>query len=66
MDFYKKVLTALNLDISITPNIGMPNGNYRKLLDSSIARDLGWDPKVDIDEGISSTIKWYLANRLAI
>jgi dTDP-D-glucose 4,6-dehydratase len=35
-------------------------------MDSSIARDLGWNPKVDIDEGINSTIKWYLANRLAI
>jgi GDP-L-fucose synthase len=44
----------------------MPNGNYRKLMDSSIARDLGWNPNVDIDEGINSTIKWYLANRLAI
>jgi hypothetical protein len=66
MDFYKKVLTALNLDISITLNSDMPNGNYRKLMDSSIARDLGWNPNVDIDEGINSTIKWYLANRLAI
>ena len=66
MDFYKKVLTSLNLDISVTPNNDMPNGNYRKLMDSSIARDLGWNPKVDIDEGINSTIKWYLANRLAI
>jgi GDP-L-fucose synthase len=66
MDFYKKVLIALNLEVSITPNSDIPNGNYRKLMDSSIARDLGWDPKVDIDEGIDSTIKWYLANRLAI
>jgi len=66
IDFYKKVLLALNLDVPITPNRDIPNGNYRKLMDSSIARDLGWDPKVDIDEGIDSTIKWYLANRLAI
>ena len=66
MDFYKRVLIALNLEVSITPNSDIPNGNYRKLMDSSIARDLGWDPKVDIDEGINSTIKWYLSNRLAI
>lgn len=64
-DFYRKVLEALNLDVSITNNNDMPSGNYRKLLDSSIARKFEWNPKINIDEGIKSTIKWYLENRMA-
>lgn len=65
MDYYKKVLTTLNLDLTVTSNLKMPNGNYRKLMDSTLARNFGWDPKIDIDEGIKSTIKWYLENRIA-
>ena len=65
MDYYKKVLTTLNLDIRVTSNLKMPNGNYRKLMDSTLARNFGWDPKINIDEGIKSTIKWYLENRIA-
>jgi len=65
MDYYKKVLTTLNLDITVTSNLKMPNGNYRKLMDSTLARNFGWDPKINIDEGIKSTIKWYLENGIA-
>jgi GDP-L-fucose synthase len=59
LEIYKKVLTRLDLDLPIVPNNLMPNGNYRKLMDSSIARSFGWDPKISLDQGISSTIKWY-------
>jgi nucleoside-diphosphate-sugar epimerase len=65
VDYYKKVLTALNLDITVAANLKMPNGNYRKLMDSTLARNFGWNPKINIDEGIKSTIKWYLENRIA-
>jgi GDP-L-fucose synthase len=65
LDYYKKVLTALNLDITVASNLKMPNGNYRKLMDSTLARNFGWDPKINIDEGIKSTIKWYLENGIA-
>jgi GDP-L-fucose synthase len=65
MDYYKKVLTTLDLDIAVTSNLKMPNGSYRKLMDSTLARNFGWDPKINIDEGIKSTIKWYLENRIA-
>jgi GDP-L-fucose synthase len=65
VDFYKKVLTVLNLDITVTSNLNMPNGHYRKLMDSTLARNFGWNPKINIDEGIKSTIKWYLENGVA-
>ena len=40
----------------------MPNGNPRKLLDSSKINDLGWTSKTSLEEGISKTYKWYLEN----
>jgi len=38
-----------------------PNGNPRKLLDSSRANLLGWEPKVKFEDGIKLTYNWYLS-----
>lgn len=43
-------------------DISMPNGNPRKLLDSSKINDIGWTSKTSLEEGISKTYKWYLEN----
>ncbi len=41
-----------------------PGHDLRYGLDSlKIARELGWRPQVDITEGLSVTIDWYLENR---
>ncbi len=37
-----------------------PNGNPRKLLDSTRANLLGWEPKVKFEDGIKITYNWYL------
>ena len=34
-----------------------PDGMYRKLMDSSKARSLGWKPQITLDEGIERTVK---------
>ena len=39
-----------------------PNGNPRKLLDSSRATELGWYPKTSFEEGLAKTYRWYLEN----
>lgn len=43
-------------------NTKYPDGNPRKLLDSSKILSYGWKPKVKIDEGLDRTYKWYLEN----
>lgn len=39
-----------------------PDGTPRKLLDVSKLNALGWKAKISLDEGISQTYQWYLAN----
>jgi dTDP-glucose 4,6-dehydratase len=40
-----------------------PSHDRRYLLDSSlIRRELGWSPQVGFDQGISTTINWYMEN----
>ena len=37
-----------------------PDGNPRKLLDSSKILSYGWKPKVNILQGLKMTYDWYL------
>ena len=37
-----------------------PNGNPRKLLDSTRANMLGWEPKTKFEDGVKLTYDWYL------
>ena len=39
-----------------------PNGNPRKLLDSTRANALGWSPKTTFEDGLQKTYEWYLKN----
>ena len=38
-----------------------PDGTARKLLDSGRIRQLGWSPKVMLEQGLERTYQWYLA-----
>ena len=39
-----------------------PNGNPRKLLDSTKANELGWKTKTSFEDGLQKTYSWYLTN----
>jgi len=43
-------------------NKSLPKGVKRKLLDSSLIRQLGWKPQIKLEEGIKKTYKWYINN----
>jgi len=36
--------------------------DYRYSIDSSLLKSLGWSEKINFDEGLKKTIKWYLEN----
>jgi GDP-L-fucose synthase len=37
-----------------------PDGSPRKLLDISLLRDLGWSPRITLQDGIETTYRWFL------
>ena len=43
-------------------NKSMPDGNNKKLLDSSKITNLGWSPKINLKDGLNSTYRWFLKN----
>ena len=40
----------------------MPDGNPRKLLDSTLINNLGWSAKTSLENGLKLTYNWYLKN----
>lgn len=41
-----------------------PDGMPRKLLDTSRINELGWNPTIDLQDGLKSTYAWYLSSNL--
>ena len=58
--FYEISMEILGYQGKLTADTSKPNGNLRKLMDSTMARDLGWAPSTNIQDGILKTYKWYL------
>ena len=50
---------AVNFTGSITFDASKPDGTHRKLLDISRLRALDWEAKIDLEQGINDTVKWY-------
>jgi GDP-L-fucose synthase len=46
---------------NITWDTTKPDGMFRKLLDSSLAKSLGWTPKISLSDGIRQTIREFRA-----
>ena len=40
----------------------MPDGNPRKLLDSTLINKLGWSAKTSLEKGLKLTYNWYVKN----
>ena len=64
LNFAKFIMERLNVDLKIKFDKKKPNGTYKKLLDSSLARKLGWSHKTNFEKGISIVINDYLKNHL--
>jgi nucleoside-diphosphate-sugar epimerase len=40
-----------------------PDGTPRKLMDVSRLANMGWQAKIDLEEGLETTYRWYLDNQ---
>jgi GDP-L-fucose synthase len=65
-EFYEIVSNTLGFKGRIIADPSKPNGNLRKLMDSTVARSLGWDPTTNLAEGILATHKWWVESRTKI
>ena len=52
----------IGFDGELTFDLDKPDGNPRKLLDSSIIRNHGWAPKTSLEQGLENTYNWYRQN----
>ena len=52
----------IDFDGDITFDTSKPDGNPRKLLDSTIINDTGWKPEMGLEDGLKNTYDWYLKN----
>ena len=59
-EFYEIAMKELQYEGKLEADLSKPSGNLRKLMDSSVAKSLGWSPSTSINEGISKTHKWLL------
>jgi GDP-L-fucose synthase len=55
-DYTKFLLKKLNYSANIIYDKSKPDGTPRKLIDSSIANNYGWKPKISLDDGINRVL----------
>jgi GDP-L-fucose synthase len=57
------VARAVGFAGEIGHDLSKPDGTPRKLMDASKLLELGWEPKIDLEEGLESTYQWFLENK---
>jgi GDP-L-fucose synthase len=62
-DLADKISKAVGFSGEISWDSSKPDGTMRKILDSSKIANLGWKPLISLDQGITSTVEWYLQNK---
>jgi len=62
-DLASRIKIAVGFTGEVVWDSGKPDGTMRKVLDSSKIAKLGWKPIISLDQGIASTVEWYLQNK---
>ncbi len=65
IDLVKKLLSLLGFGEDLITFVkDRPGHDFRYALDfSKLKEDLGWQPQVDLEEGLSKGVEWYLAHK---
>lgn len=58
----KIIQKELNYKGELVFDSSKPDGNPRKLLDSSLIKEKGWYPETDLNKGLSLTVDWFKEN----
>jgi len=58
-----KIASSVGFEGVIEWDIAKVDGTPQKILDIQKISSLGWKPSISLDEGIRSTVKWYIENK---
>jgi GDP-L-fucose synthase len=59
-EYYEMVAAEVGYKGRFNFNSNKPTGMKRKLMNSSLARQYGWNPQTSYLEGIKRTVAWYV------
>ena len=59
----EKIKHTINFEGKLNFDKSKPDGNPRKLLDSSNINKIGWKSKTTLTDGLTKTYNWYLENQ---
>tara|TARA_B100000131_G_scaffold323042_1_gene379428 strand:+ start:3189 stop:4112 length:924 start_codon:yes stop_codon:yes gene_type:complete len=62
-DLVLLIKEVIKFDGEISFNSDMPDGNPRKLLDSSKFHSYGWKPKIKLSQGLNDVYDWFVENK---
>ena len=57
-----KIKDIVGFSGEISFNTSMPDGIERKFLNSKKVMDLGWSPKISLEDGLIKTYDWFQKN----
>ncbi len=61
-ELYEIVRNIVGVPQKIEYDTTKPNGTFRKLMNDTKIKRLGWEPKIKLEEGIKSVYSWYTGN----
>jgi GDP-L-fucose synthase len=59
---FEMIKGIVGFDGSLEYDPSKPNGTYRKLMDPTHIKALGWSPKINLEQGIKDVYEWYKEN----
>jgi GDP-L-fucose synthase len=64
-EYYEVAKEVVGFDGTLEFDTSKPSGVPRRLIDSSVARSLGWDPRTSLRDGMAATYADYLTTEYA-
>lgn len=61
-ELFNNISKAVDYKGEIEFDTSKPDGTISKLIDSSRIKELGWEPKIKLDDGLSQVYNWFKEN----
>jgi GDP-L-fucose synthase len=65
-DLARLICDVVGFSGEIVHDLSKPDGTPRKLMSSRKLQEMGWNPKIDLRDGIAGTYEWFLKNEISV